>query len=145
MGMAKVNIKMPEEFLSKVSRLANQTDVILPKVLEAGGEMVLNKVKGNLNKVVGSETKYSSRSTGELLASLGLSDAKQDRDGNFNVKVGFAEPRSDGESNAKIASIIEYGKHGQPAKPFLKPARTASKKPCMNAMIAKLEEEIDKI
>jgi hypothetical protein len=143
--MAKVNFKMPEEFLSKVSRLANQTDVILPEVLEAGGEMVLNKVKGNLNKVVGSETKYSSRSTGELLSSLGLSDAKQDRDGNFNVKVGFAEPRSDGESNAKIASIIEYGKHGQPAKPFLKPARIASRKPCMNAMIAKLEEEIDKI
>lgn len=143
--MAKVNIKMPEEFLSKVSRLANQTDVILPKVLEAGGEVVLNKVKGNLNKVVGSETKYSSRSTGELVSSLGLSDAKQDRNGNFNVKVGFAEPRSDGESNAKIASIIEYGKHGQPAKPFLKPARAASRKPCMNAMIAKLEEEIDKI
>jgi len=61
------------------------------------------------------------------------------------VKVGFAEPRSDGESNAKIASIIEFGKHGQPAKPFLKPARTTSRKACMNAMIAKLEEEISKI
>ena len=79
------------------------------------------------------------------MSSLGISGAKQDRDGNFNVKVGFAESRSDGESNAKIASIIEYGKHGQPAKPFLKPAKTATRKPCMNAMIAKLEEEIGKI
>jgi HK97 gp10 family phage protein len=145
MNMAKVNIKMPEEFLLKVSKLADQTDVILPKVLEVGGEVVLDKVKDNLNKAIGTDTKYSSRSTGELLSSLGLSGAKQDRDGNFNVKVGFAESRSDGESNAKIASIIEYGKHGQPAKPFLKPARTASRKPCMNAMIAKLEEEISKI
>lgn len=143
--MAKVSIKMPEEFLLKVSRLADKTDVILPKVLEVGGEIVLDKVKSNLHKVIGRDTKYPSRSTGNLISSLGLSDAKQDKNGNFNVKVGFAEPRSDGESNAKIASIIEYGKHGQPAKPFLKPAKSASRRPCMNAMIAKLEEEISKI
>ena len=42
--MAKVNIKMPEEFLLKVSRLADQTDVILPKVLEVGGEVVNDQV-----------------------------------------------------------------------------------------------------
>lgn len=145
MSMAKVNIKMPEEFQLKVSRLADKTDVILPKVLEVGGEIVLDKVKSNLNKVIGRNTKYASRSTGNLKSSLGLSGARQDKNGNFNVKVGFAELRSDGESNAKIAGIIEYGKHGQPAKPFLKPAKSASRKPCMNAMIAKLEEEISKI
>ena len=143
--MAKVNMKMPEEFLMKVSKLADQTDVIIPKVLEAGGDVVLEKVKSNLQSVVGKDTKYPSKSTGELVSSLGLTSAKQDRDGDYNVKVGFAEPRSDGGSNAKIANIIEYGKHGQPAKPFLKPAKSASRKPCMGAMIAKLEEEIEKI
>lgn len=145
MDMAKVNMKMPEEFLMKVSKLADQTDVIIPKVLEAGGDVVLEKVKSNLQSVVGKDTKYPSKSTGELISSLGLTSAKQDRDGDYNVKVGFAEPRSDGGSNAKIANIIEYGKHGQPAKPFLKPAKSASRKPCMGAMIAKLEEEIEKI
>lgn len=143
--MAKVNMKMPEEFLMKVSKLADQTDVIIPKVLEAGGDVVLEKVKSNLQSVVGKDTKYPSESTGELVSSLGLTSAKQDRNGDYNVKVGFAEPRSDGGSNAKIANIIEYGKHGQPAKPFLKPAKSASRKPCMGAMIAKLEEEIEKI
>ena len=138
-------MKMPEEFLMKVSKLADQTDVIIPKVLEAGGDVVLEKVKSNLQSVVGKDTKYPSKSTGELVSSLGLTSAKQDRDGDYNVKVGFAEPRSDGGSNAKIANIIEYGKHGQPAKPFLKPAKSASRKPCMGAMIAKLEEEIEKI
>ena len=34
--MAKVDFKMPEEFLLKVSRLAEKTDEIIPKVLEAG-------------------------------------------------------------------------------------------------------------
>ena len=143
--MAKVDVKLPENFLLKVSKLAAQTDVIIPKVLEAGGEVVLDKVKSNLSSVIGSGTKYPSESTGELEGALGLTTTKQDRNGDFNVKVGFAEPRSGGESNAKIANIIEYGKHGQPAKPFLKPAKSASRKTCIAAMTAKLDEEIENL
>lgn len=140
--MAKPTMKMPEDFLLKVSRLADQTDVILPRVLKAGGEVVLDKVKGNLSSAIGRGTKYPSKSTGELMGALGVSPAKQDWDGNFNVKVGFSEPRKDGGSNAKIANIIEYGKHGQPPKPFLKPAKSASRKACIEAMAVKLDEEI---
>lgn len=143
--MGKAEIKLPEEFLLKISRLADQTDVIIPKVLEAGGEVVLTKVKSNLSSVVGSGTKEKSRSTGELERSLGLSPAKQNRDGNWNIKIGFAEPRSDGDSNAKIANILEYGKSGQPPKPFLKPARTQSKSACIETMKSKLQEEVDGI
>lgn len=143
--MAKVTMKMPEDFLQKVSRLNDKTDEIVPRVLKAGGEVVFDKVKSNLNSAVGRDTKYPSRSTGELTAALGLSPALQDRDGNHNVKVGFSEPRRDGSSNAKIANIIEYGKSGQPAKPFLKPAKSTSRKPCIEAMKAKLDEEVNKI
>lgn len=142
--MAKVTMKMPEDFLLKVSRLNEKTDEIIPRVLKAGGEVVLDKVKSNLNSAVGRDTKYPSRSTGQLVAALGLSPALQDRDGNHNVKVGFSEPRRDGGSNAKIANIIEYGKSGQPAKPFLKPAKSTSRKPCIETMKAKLEEEVNK-
>lgn len=143
--MAKVDVKLPEDFLLKLSRLGNKTDEICEKALEAGGEVVLAKVKENLSSVIGSGTKYDSRSTGELEQSLGLSPVKQDRDGNHNIKIGFSEPRSDGGSNAKIANIIEYGKHGQPAKPFLKPARSSSRKACVSAMQQTLEEEVSKL
>ena len=143
--MAKVNFKMPEEFLLKVSRLAEKTDEIIPKVLGAGAEVVYDKVKSNLSSVVGKNTKVKSRSTGELESALGVSPAKQDRDGNFNVKIGFAEPRSDGGSNAKLANILEYGRHGQPPKPFLKPAKSRSKDACIGAMTNKLESEIEKL
>ena len=143
--MAKVDFKMPEDFLIKVSRLAEKTDEIVPKVLEAGAEVVYDKVKSNLSSVVGKNTKIESRSTGELESALGVSPAKQDRDGNFNVKIGFKEPRSDGGSNAKIANILEYGKHGQTPKPFLKPAKSKSKDACIEAMKDKLESEIDKL
>ena len=47
--------------------------------------------------------------------------------------------------HATIATILEYGKSGQPAKPFLKPARSSSRNACINAMKAKLDEEVEKI
>src|SRR5699024_3669986 len=102
--MAKVNIKMPEEFLMKISRLGSKTDVIIPSVIEAGGEIVLDKMKSKLSAVIGKETKLQSRSTGELVSALGVSPALVDRRGNHNVKVGFNEPRKDGVSNAKLAN-----------------------------------------
>lgn len=143
--MAKVQTMMPEGFLDRLSKLGNQSDAIAEKVLEAGGEVVLAKVQSNLSSVIGRGTKYDSRSTGELERSIGLSPAKLDRDGNHNVKIGFVDPRSDGDSNAKIANILEYGKHGQPAKPFLKPAKSASKSACEEAMKRAFEEEVGKL
>ena len=143
--MAKATFKMPEDFLLKLSRLGEKTDEIIPKVLEAGGEIVEAKVKSNLQAVIGSGTKEESRSTGELLSALGVSSARQDKDGNFNVKVGFSEPRSDGKSNAMIAGVLEYGKSGQSPKPFLKPAKSASKSACVDAMIAAFEKEVETI
>jgi len=143
--MARSSFKMPEDFLLKLSTLAEKTDEIIPKVLGAGGEVVKAKVKANLQATVGSDTKLPSRSTGELIDALGVSPAGINRDGDYDVKVGFDEPRSDGESNAKLANILEYGKSGQPAKPFLKPAKTASRNACIEAMKRKLDEEISKI
>ncbi len=143
--MAKAEFKLPEELLLKISRLGDKTDEILPRVLEAGGEVVLDKVRENLQAVVGRDTKEASRSTGELVSALGVSPAKIDREGNYNVKVGFAEPRPDGKSNAMIANVLEYGKSGQPPKPFLKPAKSASRAPCIEAMKQALEQEVEKL
>ena len=142
--MAKADFKLPDEFLTKLSRLGKDTDAVAEKVLEAGGKVVLAKVRSNLAAVIGSGTKYDSRSTGELEQSLGLSPVKLNREGNHDIKIGFSEPRSDGGSNAKLANILEYGKHVQPAKPFLKPAKTASKQACIDTMTQKLEEEVKK-
>ncbi len=143
--MARVDVKMPDEFLERMSRLGSNFDSIAEKVLQAGGEVVLAKTQSNLFSVIGSGTKYDSRSTGELESSLGLTSVKMDKNGNFNIKVGFSEPRSDGGSNAQLANIIEYGKSGQSAKPFLKPAKSASKKPCVEAMKAAFESEVEKL
>ena len=73
------------------------------------------------------------------------SPVKVDAKGNYDIKVGFAEPRSDGGSNAKIANILEYGKHGQPPKPFLKPAKSKARRQIMTAMSDTLEREMNDI
>jgi hypothetical protein len=82
--MAKIQMKLPDDFAERLAKLSDKTDTILPKVLEAGGEVVLNAVRGNLQSVL------SGDSTGELERSLGLSPAKQNRDGTgWDIKVGF--------------------------------------------------------
>ncbi len=140
--MAKLTVTMPDDFIQKCASLGSNTDAIMGAVLKAGGEIILEKARSNLRAVIGLNTKYESRSTGELASSLGLSPPRVDRNGNHDIKIGFAEPHSGGVSNAKLASIIEHGKHGQLAKPFMKPAQSAAKSACIEAMKAKLESEV---
>lgn len=143
--MASLKIKMPEDFLLKISRLGNNTDTVVSKVLEEGSKVLESEVKSNLEVVIGKETKYPSRSTGELLSSLGTSKVRQDKNGDFNIKVGFDDQRPDGKSNAMIANVLEYGKSNQKAKPFLKPALRKSKQAVIDTMVKTLDEEVNKL
>ena len=140
--MAKVKIEMPDAFLNQIAGMGKSLDAAIPRALAAGGQVVMEKMKSNLQATIGRGTKTNSRSTGKLAASLGLSPAKLDRDGNLDVKVGFSEGRGN-VSNAMLANLLEYGKHGQPPKPFLKRTKSSSRKPCIEAMQQALKEELD--
>ena len=78
--MAKAEMKMPEDFLLKISKLGSNFDSVADTVLQAGGEVVLKRVKSNLSSVIGRGTKFKSRTTGELEGALGLSPSKLNRD-----------------------------------------------------------------
>ena len=142
--MAKCSVSLPEDLLKKLSQLGNRTDEIATKALEAGGEVVLRQTKSNLIAAIGKDTKAPSQSTGQLVAALGLSRVLVDRNGNYNIKIGFDEYRKDGSSNAAVANILEYGKHNQPARPFLKPAKNKSKAEALETMKRVIEEEVNK-
>ena len=71
--MARVDIKLPDDFLEKLQHLGSDEEGIAKRVLEAGAEVVEGKVRSNLAAVIGSGTKTPSRSTGQLLAALGVS------------------------------------------------------------------------
>ena len=160
--MAKCEITLPEELQKKLDRLGRQTDEITAKALEAGAEATLPYLRSSLKDVIGKDTKYESRSTGELIRSLGISPVMVDREGSPNIKVGFNEPRrvqraAKGKrsyytaTNAMLANILEYGKvleygkHGQPPKPFLKQAKNRSRKAAAAAMQKAFDEEVEKL
>ena len=142
--MAKCSVSLPEDLIQKLSQLGNRTDEIATKALEAGGEVVLRQTKSNLIAAIGKDTKAPSQSTGQLVAALGLTRVLVDRNGNYNIKIGFDEYRKDGSSNAAVANILEYGKHNQPARPFLKPAKNKSKAEALETMKRVIEEEVSK-
>ena len=140
--MAKLTIKMPTDLMDQLAKAAEKTDSAIPKALEAGGKVVFEKMQANLRSSIGRGTKYKSRSTGKLLAALGVSPVKVNDGGNYDVKVGFAEGRGI-VSNAMLANLLEYGKHGQSPKPFLKQTKSSSRNPCIEAMQSVLKEELD--
>ena len=143
--MAKLTVRTPDALIAKLTRLGNKTDQVCEKALKAGAEVAEKAVSSNLSAVIGKDTKKPSRSTGELQSALGVSPVKVDDKGNYDIKVGFAEPRSGGGINAKIANILEYGKAGQPPKPFLKPAKSKARRQIAAAITETLEREMNDV
>jgi HK97 gp10 family phage protein len=137
-----MTVKLPDDLIKKLSSLEERTDKVCEKMLKAGGEVVEAAVKSKLASAIGHGTKYPSRSTGQLLSALGTSPMKLGRDGILDVKIGFAENRGDGEVNAKLASVLEYGKAGQPGKPFIRPAKTSARSGAIAAMTAVFDSEM---
>ncbi|MEK3992296.1 MULTISPECIES: HK97 gp10 family phage protein [Robertmurraya] len=144
--MARAAVKMPDEFLEKISKLNRHFDEIVPRVLEKGSKPVIQKAKNNLAARIGQGTKEPSQSTGELLASLETTKPVQDAKGDWNLRVGVPTTKdSKGVSNALKAAVIEYGKSGQPPKPWLKPTKSATRKACISAMEQALDREIERL
>ncbi len=144
--VAKASFKMPNDFLERISRLNDQFDDIVPRVLQEGAKPAVQKAKTNLSLRIGQGTKGPSQSTGELLESLESSKPVQDHSGDWMLRVGVPTTKdSKGVSNALKAAVIEYGKSGQPPKPWLKPTKRASRKDCIEAMKKALEKEMSRL
>lgn len=146
MAKKSCTLKYPDEFAKKLSKLGDNADEISKKAVAAGGEAALPIVKEKLQSVIGQGTKYESRSTGAVLQALGVSGPRVNRDGDYDVRIGFADtPRRDGKRNGFVAAMIEYGAHGVPAKPFMKPSKTKAKKAAIAAASKVFDQEVEKI
>ena len=162
--MATVTIKMPDEFMNQLSEFDSRLEDVITKSLEDGAEIAEKQARANLKAVIGSGTKLPSESTGQLLGALGTSPVKPSDLGDFDIRVGFAEPRKKKSgattyskklksgkvsnyeyTNEMIANIIEYGKKGQAAKPFMKPAEDATKSKVKAKMEETFKAEAEKI
>ena len=108
------------------------------EMLEEAGEIIFPVMKKELKNVIGKDS-IKPELTGQLLQTLGTSEAKSYGDHRFNIKVGFWEPRrhrngkttymssanehgvrSEYEfTNAMVANILENGSSTQKARPWL--------------------------
>ncbi|WP_028822098.1 HK97-gp10 family putative phage morphogenesis protein [Propionimicrobium lymphophilum] len=143
--MARVQIRLPNTFIDSLGAAGNVLESSAEEVLQAGAGVVEPRMRTNLADAIGSSTKQPSRSTGQLLAALGTTSLEVNSRGDHNVKVGFAENRSDGRSNALIANVLEHGRSNQPARPFLAPTRSQTRRPAVEAMKQVLAARIEAV
>lgn len=61
--MAKADFKLPDEFLLKISRLGSDFDSVADSVLQAGGEVVLDKVQRSGTPTVNTAEPYGNAIT----------------------------------------------------------------------------------
>lgn len=166
--MAKLTVKMPEEFEKKISQLDKNADEIVSATLQEAAQVYKEAMKQELENAIGRNTKVESRSTGELQQSLGVTPTMIDTNGLVNVRVGFNEPRkhqtADAHSehsrknrrktksrsyqkmtNAMIAATIEYGRTGQEPKPFQKKAKKKGERAAGEAAARAFDREVSKL
>ena len=143
--MARVQIRLPNDFIDALDSASSLLDNSAEKVLKAGANIVEPRMRSNLSAAIGSSTKQPSRSTGQLAKALGTAPVKVNSRGDYNVKVGFAENRDDGRANALIANVLEHGRSNQPARPFLAPTRSQTRRAAITAMKRTLAARIEQV
>ena len=143
--MARVQIKLPNDFIDALDSASSLIDNSAEQVLKAGANIVEPRMRSNLSAAIGSSTKQPTRSTGQLAKALGTAPVKVNSRGDYNVKVGFAENRDDGRANALIANVLEHGRSNQPARPFLAPTRSQTRRAAIDAMKQTLTARIQQV
>lgn len=142
--MARAKINLPTAFIDSLNVAASLLDTAADDVLGAGAAIVEPRLRSNLTAVIG-KSSTPSRSTGQLLGALGTTSVKVNSQGEHNLKIGFAENRTDGRSNTLIANVLEYGRSNQPARPFVAPTRSQTRRPATEAMKQALAARMNQV
>ena len=137
--MARMTFMAGDDYALKLSQFATQSDEIAKKAIDAGADIIADKIKSNLEGVLSPEA------TGELVASFGVTPIERDKNGDWNAKVGFDGYGTDGVANQLKARVLESGSSRQPKRPFVRPAVNATKKHVIDKMNQVINEEIKKL
>lgn len=131
--------------MKKLERLGTEYDAIVRDMLADGIEPLQKQIESNLKEVIGRGTKAKSRSKGNLIKAVKVTKAYQVANGDWHIKVGIYGYDSDGVPNALKAMVLEHGRSDMAAKPWLKPAISATKKQCIQAMVDTFDKRVDKL
>lgn len=145
--MARFSVNMPDDMYDQAIKAASPENI--NAAIDGAMPILTGKMKTELRSAIKGDGK-------ELADSITASKAKRSRNGAYIAAAypkgkssrprhpnGSGRERVPPVSNAMKAAIINYGKHGQPAKPWLTKAVNDSRTAVENALEKAFEEKID--
>ncbi len=112
--MARIDTSEFSEFLLDMEELARLPDEVIEKMLLAEAEVAERAIKSKGRS-------YGVEDTGMTLASITTGKVKRTKLG-MGLNIYPKGKNKRGDRNAEVAFINEFGKHGQPARPFMRDA-----------------------
>lgn len=144
--MARAQFINDPEFDLMLSQAEARYPEVAEKALRAGAAVYAEQMRKNLKGLL------SPAATGQLVAAFGITPVKQDRQGNFNVHLGFDGYQQPGYGQFAgkgtpfqlIARSFESGAGDwRKPTPFARPAVKAKREDAQKAMLKAAEEELE--
>lgn len=124
--MARLNVNGLDDLILSLEEVAAIPDDVAAAMLGAEAQVVEEYQMGSAAAML-----QGSYSTGQTAASIGRTGMKKGRTGARQMYVYPQGVNDKGERNAAVAFINEYGKRGQPARPFIATANAAAADPAV--------------
>lgn len=145
--MAKFGVIMPDDMYNQAMKAASPENIC--RAIDGAAPILTGKMKSEIRSAIKGEGK-------ELADSIQATKAKKCKNGAYIAAVypkgkssrprypnGSSKERTPPVSNAMKAAILNYGKKGQPAKPWISKAVNGSRTAVEDALGKAFEENID--
>ena len=162
--MAMIRFSKLRDYEIKLGQLGDASRDICGKAIHEGAKIIADEVKNNLNSLnvttdvlamlkakKGEPTYITQRAKEGLIKSFGVTPMSQDKDGIYNVKLGFdgyndvkTKKWPKGQPNQLIARACESGSSAMIKQPFFREAVQKTKKKAESRMAEVLDEKIKK-
>lgn len=137
----KVDVKLPTDLMQQLQHLSDNIEDIEGKMLDNATDVLKPEIEKNLKQAI--TGKYA---TGELESSVAVKKKRTAKEKSNTVYFKgttirqFKNGKTQKVRNGLKATILEYGKNGQPPRPFVRPAMNAKRA----EMIRVMEEIFDR-
>lgn len=162
--MGTIKFKRLREYELQLGKLGDKTPEICGKAIYEGAKIVADEVAARLNALNTTTDKIAmknwkkqqpsyitQRAKDGLIESFGVTPMSRDKDGIYNVKLGFDGYNSvktkrwrNGQPNAMIARACESGSSAMHKQPFFRESVQKTRKKAEARMAEILDEEIKK-
>ena len=130
-----------------LEKLAAMPDNIMAEMLTAGAEVIKDAQQKKLEQFVEgySPKAKKPKRTGQLAASLKI-EKPNTRNGTITIRPSGTRKRGNTVTrNEEIGYITEYGKAGEPARPWMREANAEAEDKAVDAAAKPFEQYLDKI